>query len=114
MFSLHVIMQVVDPLAEAPYIQNKYSYRVHRSIENERFSICGFYSTGPAKGDMQAGSVAEDGSVRGQPRGCAGSVCYSVEILLAAFAAQPQETHQDTSAPSSAGTGRHKEVTSVF
>lgn len=108
MFSLHVIMQVVYPLAET-HIQNKYSY-----LENERSSICGFYSTGPAKGDRQAGSVAEDGSVRGQPRGCAGSVCYSVEILLAPSAAQPQETHQDTSAPSSAGTGRHKEVTTVF
>lgn len=87
----------------APHIQsNKIqaclpSDRRVLSLLQERFSICSFYSTGPAEGDRQAGSVAAGCSEGGGPSSHAGSLCYSVVPLSAPLAAQPQEMHQNTS-----------------
>ena len=84
------------------------------SLLPERFSICSCCPTGPTEGDRQAGSVAADCSQGREPSGHAGSVCYPVELLSAPFAAQPQETHQGTSAQCGPSTGRHAKVSSFF
>lgn len=80
------------------------------SLRQERFSICSCYPTGPAERDRQAGSVAADCSEGGGPSGCAGSVRYTVELVPAPLAAQPQKMHQDTSAQGRSGTGRDTKV----
>lgn len=72
------------------------------------------YSTGSAEGDRKVGSVAADCSQGGGPSGHAGGLCDPMEPLPAAFTAQPQETHQETSAQGFPSTGGYAEVPSFF
>ena len=80
------------------------------SLLLERFSVCSCFPTGPPERDRRAGSMAAGCSEGGWPAGCAGSVCYPVEPLSAPPSAQPEETHQDTSAQAGPSFGGHSKV----